>query len=639
MESAPKESRDILPDELWSIVLVGHADVDDFGDCGDGVEPRWRFAARLVCRTWCAIIDKAKPSLWGTLHIAAARMWLPHRLMAWGRGRVVCASALADWATRRTHTMDWNDHGNVDRFCQWVAQCASDGAQSLATDMAIVLAATGVPALVHIALEYTIVPDTLSRGRIHSGVAVTHAVVDDMITDDAFANPSLDVVYQTPPVWRHTRHVSPQRHLASLVAEAVVKNGSRDAIDIVLRSAPWAMTMSLVVRAAALNDDVTTVDALFALADPPLLHVLGAIKGLSGPRVITYCLDAAQNPKGRPWAVQFRDWLLDSDNRAWLVEDAIAADNGRALALYDARLSYWDGESGSITAARVRPAIDTDKAIKLVCRQRAIDCAHWLWERAQRGGRDEEMRVLAALTKGACRLSADDDDMPCSDDSDALLSWLCDGPPRYDPRDEGDFGRLDRLILATCTRFDVDPDSFAWLCERWPDDVAHTQPLWVAGIVRVACDRANSHPDGVYGIERMVAALEQVSARQGRDAADALVVAVDIWAFLFERFNRALSHPDVDDCEAVFATIQHVWSRCADDGDQRVTDRLAHERSMTLFCIDPRSYRPWRCTWADASVWRRWCRVRPMALHASPRDPAYRVWLTERGLIADQHGN
>lgn len=636
MESAPKESRDILPDELWSIVLAGHADVDEFGDRSDGVEPRWRFAARLVCRTWCAIIDKAKPSLWGAPRVAAARMWLPHRLMAWGRGRVVCASALADWATIRLHTMDWRDRENIDCFCQWVAQCASNGTRSLATDMAAVLAATGIPALVHIALEYAIVPDTLSRGKIPSGVEASDAADGDKNTDNAPASTSF-AVYQTSLVWRHAGNVPPQHHLASLVAEAVVKNGSRDAIDIVLRSAPWAMTTSSVVRAAALNGDVNTIGALFALADPPLLHVLGAIKGLSDPRAITYCLDAAQDPKGRPWAARLRNWLLDPDNRAWLVRDAITADNGRALALYDVRLSYWDSEPATVAATRARPTVHTDKAIKLVCRQRAIDCARWLWERARLVGRDEEMRVLAALTEGACRLSADHDGMACSDDSDALLSWLCDGPPRYDPRDGGDFGRLDRLILATCMDFSVDPDSFAWLCERWPDDVAHTQPLWVAGVVRATCDRANSHPGGIYGVERMVAALEQVNARQGRDAADALVAAVDIWTFLFERFNRGLSHSDVDDCEAVFAAVQHVWSRCADDGDQRVADRLAFERSMTLFCIDPRSYRPWRCTWTNASVWRRWCRVRPMALHASPHDPAFQVWLAERGLIADRH--
>ncbi|AVK75787.1 hypothetical protein pneo_cds_180 [Pandoravirus neocaledonia] len=641
MKSAEKESRDILPDELWSLVLVGRVDADEYSGHGGGVEPRWRFAVRLVCRTWCAILDEAKPSLWGAPRVPTVCMWFPHRMVAWGRGRVVCASALAAWATSRSTIIDWNDGEHIERFCRWIAQCARDEKKPLDSDMTIVLAATGIPILVRIALERAASPDA-SSCRVSLPLAAGNlGTAGNETTGGPYADPRLGV-HQTVLAWSHANIVARQQHhLTSLVATAAVKSGSRDAIDVVMRLAPWAMTASTVVQAAASNGDVRTIDAVFALADPSLSHVLDCTKGSSDPRAVAYCMDAAQAADNnvRSWAARLRDWLSHSENRAWLIEDAIASDNRRALALYDMRLSHWATQPDVDADAPTQSVIDTDEAIRLICRHRSIDCAHWLWERAQRAGRDDEMRVLAALTEGACRLSADYDDMPCSDDSDALLSWLCDGPPRYDPRDRCDFGRLNRLLLlAACTRFDVDPDSFAWLCERWPDDMAHAQPQWVAGVVRAACDRTDPRFDDVCGVERMVAALERVAANQGRDTTGALVAAADIWAFLFERVDRALAVSQDDNCEAEFATIQYLWSRCVDDRNQRVTERLGRARAMTLFCSDPRSYRPWRCTWAGARAWRRWCRVRPMPVHASLRESAsvFYVWLVDRGLVADR---
>nr|UDO47888.1 F-box domain [Pandoravirus massiliensis] len=136
----------LLPIELWAHVLT---------DERAGLTPLWRHAARATCRLWRAVLDDAPASLRdipGPVSVLANRvtgMWRLERQLAWGRGRVVCASALARWIAGQRDTVRWTK-GTVGRLCRQIA--LSVATPPCVPYIALTLAASGVPALIDRAL-------------------------------------------------------------------------------------------------------------------------------------------------------------------------------------------------------------------------------------------------------------------------------------------------------------------------------------------------------------------------------------------------------------------------------------------------------------------------------------------------------
>lgn len=609
METAPE---DILPPELWTLVLVGDndGDIDEYG----GVEPKWRFAVRTVCHLWREIVDRAAPSFYGGPPCTRACLWKPACQILWGRGRLVCASTFVQWAKMHCDSATW-DTVAVDHLIAWINKTSSVPSH----DIKVVLAASGVPTLV----DYVLTSSHADTGRQSDA----QRSCESTNIDNESAVP-----HDTP--WPRMSLNQAAEHHPFVVAAAAVRSGCHEAIARIAKVMPYALMSPLAIEAAAANDDPAALEMLLTIGKVSHIEAVCAMEQASGPNIATRCLEAAKDPHGRPWATDLAAFLASEANRNALVCQCIKRAgctrpdaynvNNAVPAILDVYVAH------GMTAL-----MDTDGVIDLICKRRSIGGARWILRRAERSDNPQERsHILGRLAKGACRLDDNGDRMQCSDDSDALLSWLCDGPPKYNPLRKGDFSQLDSLFLAACVGGRADPGCFAWLCERWPDEVARMNPSWVASMMRVACDSADDSHD-IGTVERLVAALDAVAA-----PSSALIDAVDVWSLLFERLERVAANADPDAYTAAADLIQYAWSRCKDDGDAHVAQRLAAERALVLFTIDIDARRPWRCAWADAAAWRRWCRVRPMRVTRPvdlyPETTAFLGRLAEHGLLTQE---
>lgn len=548
-----------LAPELWTLILIGDGDVDK----PNGVEPKWRFAARAVCRTWRAIVDRGAPSFYG--HGSRARqvaLCKHERQVLWGRGRLVCASAFVEWAEAGRDGIV-RDGAAVEGLVAWI-----NGASPVSEhDVMVVLAASGVPALVERALT-----------SIRGGRAVPHGT--------QILGKDVDIVSPVPrnaPWPRMSRHEA-AAHRPFVVAAAIVRSGCRRGMAHIAADMPRALMGHLAVQAAAANDDPVAVQTILAIGGASHGEALAAMEWAAGPRVVAWCLKAAGEPRDRAWAVNLAAWLASTENRRDLVTRCIE----RTVHATAAILGVYDKYG-------ITDAIATDDACRLICRRRSIGGARWILGRAEhQGGMREWSRVLKRLAEGACCLYTDTDCDGARRCSDVLLSWLCDGPPRYHPLVEGiTYSRLDPILSAAGKVAGlVDPGRFAWLCERWPEEAGRMHPSWAAYAMRAACDWAKDDHD-IGTVERMVALLDTMAARAAEPAA--LVQVVDVWSFFFERLEHAYTSLGIGAYVAAAALIQHAWWRCQDDMDAHTAGRLAEERAMVLCTIDPEARRPWRC--------------------------------------------
>lgn len=603
-----------LPPELWTLILIG----DSSGSADDvekpnGMEPKWRFAARAVCSTWRAIVDRGAPSFYGYRSCARqVALWRHERQVLWGRGRLVCASAFVEWTEARRDGIVWDDAA-VKGLVAWI-----NGASPV-SDAVLVLAASGVPALVERALS------SIQRER-----AVPHGA--QILGEGAdIASP----VSRNAPWPRMTRHEA-AAHRPFVVAAAIVRSGCHRCMARVAETMPRALMSHLAIQAAAAKDDAVAVQTILAIGGASHGEALMAMEWAAGPRVVAWCLKAAGESRDRAWAVNLAAWLTSAENQRDLVARCI----DRTGHTHDATAAIL----GVYDAHGIADAIATDDACRLICRRRSIGGARWILARAERqGGTREWSRVLKRLAEGACCIYTDtdnDDDAGVGQRSDVLLSWLCDGPPRYHPLVEGvTYSRLNPILAAAGRATGlVDPGCFAWLCERWPEEADRMHPSWAAYAMRAACDWAKDDHD-IGTVERMVALLDAMAARAAEPAA--LVEFVDVWSFFFERLEHAYTSLGIDAYVAVAALIQHAWWRCQDDTDAHTAECLAEERARALCTVDPEAHRPWGCTWADAAAWRRWCRVRPMRV-TRPVDmypasePPLLAWLAEHNLLLQE---
>lgn len=596
-----------LPPELWTLILIGDGSGVDDIDKPNGVEPKWRFAARAVCRMWRAIIDRGAPSFYG--YRQCAPLWKHERQVLWGRGRLVCASAFVEWAKARRDGIVWGGAA-VEGLIAWI-----NGASPV-SDAMIVLAASGVPALVERALL-----------SIRGERAAPHGA--QTLGED------VDI---TAPVWRYAPwpYIAPHEaaaHRPFAMAAAIVRSGCRRAVARIAETMPRALMSQLAIQAAAANDDPVTVQTILAVGGASHGEALVAMEWASGPQVVTWCLNAAREPRDRAWAVNLAAWLASAENQRDLVTRCI----GRTDHPHDATAAIL----GVYNAYGITDAITTDDACRLICRQRSIGGAKWILTRAERqGGAQEQSRVLKRLAEGACGLYTDGSGPGVRQCSDVLLSWLCDGPPQYHPLADGAaHSRLDPILIAAGTAAGlVDPACFAWLCERWPEEAGRMHPTWAAYAMRAACDWAKDDHD-IGTVERMVALLDTMAAYAAEPAA--LVQVVDVWSFFFERLEHAYTSLGIDAYVATATLIRHAWWRCQDDMDAHTAECLAEERARALCTIDPEARRPWGCTWADAATWRRWCRVRPIHvtwpvdLYPTSESPLL-TWLAERSLLLQE---
>ncbi|AGO82034.1 hypothetical protein pdul_cds_122 [Pandoravirus dulcis] len=623
-EADATQKNPFLQPELWTLILVGRHDSEP--DAAEGVPPKWRFATRAVCRAWRDIVNWGAPSFWGgPSECTQACLWKHDRQVLWGRGRLVCASAFVDWA--KTHGDGLTRAADVDALIAWIA--AASHVADLDHQVPIIFAESGVPALVERALDMA-----LALCETDADPATDHNAADESAwtpCSDMCVVPSNKEAWQCAPLGTvATYH-------PYVVAAAAVRSGRAEAIAPVVERMPRALMSRLAIQAAVANDDLGALQMLFALGRPSAFEALNAMLHALGPNIVAWCLDATKEPCGRPWACALAALFKSADHCNGFVIECIErtgstrTDVRNVHAAVSAILDVCDAHG--ITAT-----IDTDTITDVICERRSIGGAEWILRRTERdSGPQERLRVLGRLAVGACRLDGDSDRMSYSDDSDALLSWLCDGPPQYSPLAKGAHSQLDSLFLEACADHRADPRCFAWLCERWPEEAARMHPPWVASMMRATCDRVDDVKDAGE-IERLFMALDAALVHAA--APTALVEAVDVWPLLFDRLERVSGQPG-DPCAYVSATqlIQYVWRRCQGDVERHLVEPvLAAERAMTLFTIDIEARKPWRCTRADAPTWRRWCRVRPMRIDEPASDyraahGSFSSWLAERRLL------
>ncbi|AVK76230.1 hypothetical protein pneo_cds_623 [Pandoravirus neocaledonia] len=349
-DKVENDAHALLPVELWAHVLT---------DERAGITPLWRHAARATCRLWRAVLDDAPASLRdipGPVSVLANRvtgMWRLERQLAWGRGRVVCASALARWIAGQRDTVRWTK-GTVRRLCRQIA--LSVATPPCVPYIALTLAASGVPALIDRALGD--VAPLCDPARSDDVDDDSSDVYDDVYDDDDELGDALDdddaivagsadttddrdgggdghientqdddvdeeegeedygqddgqgdcgplepqgIGYESwwcPSSeryyrgWAFGRRGHPPSRWTAAVGAAVMQMGDRAAIQHLLRAAPHALTSRLSVMASALNDDAESLDAIFSLSAPSRSIVRTAFEYANGPRVVAYLMSA-----------------------------------------------------------------------------------------------------------------------------------------------------------------------------------------------------------------------------------------------------------------------------------------------------------------------------------------------------------
>lgn len=139
-----------LPLELVVRILNGHG--CDSTKSGEGkrrplLDPRWRFAARAVCRLWRDIVEQPAPEDAAAMGKHPHRRWneiheyTPTGCPKWPTGRVVCMTVVADWIA--ADPARWTDD-NVDHPEALYLWCVRE-AQATRKHVVAALVASGQP--------------------------------------------------------------------------------------------------------------------------------------------------------------------------------------------------------------------------------------------------------------------------------------------------------------------------------------------------------------------------------------------------------------------------------------------------------------------------------------------------------------
>lgn len=535
----------LLPIELWALIVAN----DDVG-----LEPRWRFAARPVCRLWRDLIDGALPCLCGwNSSIMFKGMWRVANQTLWARGRIVTASALVSMVVSAPR--QWTP----DRVARWVADAGGSD-----VDASCIMILSQASHLVDYALG-TVLPRCFAPADLSPN------------TRRRRAESTIAASLRDP--WHR-------------LVEAAIRTGSSAIVDAACGRAPdnfLGTEMSL--RAAAETGNVDVLERALAsgttFRDKPMV----AMSWTRSKGTAMYIAAGLLRPMDREWALTSAHSWSPSGERQWHIQNAVERGNPHAL---DA-LASAGGE------------FDAGALTECVCHRRSIGGAQWLWERERAKGTDHARIFIVGLLRGAVLFSMDDDGQPCSNHPEGLLAWACDGPPRWDPlaQDADPCVSLRGLVEAASHPPHGEPHCFAWLCRRYPREVGAIDAIdeWTALAAQALFRPSHGSVSGISGMEQFVSAIEAVWTHMPRDRRTALEAAVDLWPLAL---SATPSHLDSGGARA---RVDHAAVRCRDDDPHKTAAAYAGCRAAAAYAEIGCDRVPFCVWWASTAAWRRWCRI------------------------------
>ncbi|BCU03932.1 hypothetical protein [Pandoravirus japonicus] len=366
---------DDLPPELLRMVLNGAASSEPRPAWRSArprpgrpfLDPRWRFAARAVCRLWAEVIshptasEAAATGVHPHKRATAVHQQAPVGCPKWPTGRVVCASAVADLISRGL----WSP-ADGDSIYRWCAQMAS----ATHKQVLVAMAASGERWAVRRALDAECVFGASGGDLDISRQAGEYDAWDDDARGDARG--LLDVLWD----------VAIQRACIATVADIDVR--------CIRRTIPTACRHGR----ADLIDDRTVTRWPFGV------ECWTAAAEAADPRCFARLLDLVATGHLDPMPPV----TLDAP-KSWL-RAAVLKGRWRLLALLDARGIVFDAAA----------------AFALATGRGRLSLAQWLWARAQKeptsGGAPLDARGAIANAIGST--------FAAPHTAVAMVAWLCE---------------------------------------------------------------------------------------------------------------------------------------------------------------------------------------------------------------------
>ncbi|WBR14819.1 hypothetical protein pkur_cds_645 [Pandoravirus kuranda] len=459
-------------------------------------DPRWRFAARAVCRLWREIIERPTPSeadvfyRWRakTQHWPSvdARRVHSARCPRWASGRLVCASAVAEWVA--SDTGPWGlQRGDIQAWCR-------DHAGASHKQVIAALVASDAEWAVDRALgtEWAVAHFSVGDRCVlaaHMGSGEYDYWDDDVRGDEQGLEDML---------WRVAIRWGSHRTLLAIAARrsptGYARAATHDALGRACRAGRARLVADLLADGAYVDNKVWACAArarngacFEALLDhaPPLCDGRAP---LPPPTV------ADQTGEHVP---VYGQWF----------HEAISAGRWRVLALCDAR----------------GIAFDAAAAFMLASRARRTKILSWLWKRSHAdracGQRDITRGDQTALHSidlhKAARHAVGHHNRRRARSSDTI-TWLCE-VAGYVPETQDD---LSHLIVRACASHCV--PCALYLVERWPRR-ALTIGTAALGLLFRAC-----LCDGIAAVGRFLGVVQRHGNELGTDAVD----RIDLWGAL-----------------------------------------------------------------------------------------------------------
>jgi len=400
---------------------------------GTYLDRRWRFAARATCHLWRAIIEH--PTLSEVNSIGWREFCLcPTRCPKLTTGRIVCASAVADWIGWTVSA--WSPH-TADQIYGWCRYMAPTVSRKL---VIVALVASMVPGAIEHAIRvewervlFTVDDELVADGRMCG----EHDYWDDDVHGDAWG------LY---------------RVLAGVIGERARTLTSCRLFRQCCDNGDVYLNMSYLLYRACQAGNETLVRLL--LEDDPLLSVddyhWEEAAGAPNPGAFIHLL--YQHRRKR---LRVANPLLSKACHKSLLGNAIDKGRWETLAACDRYGIVFDDSAAFARAALLRH-------VRLMA---------WLWERAKRLGRHQEMGLFKAAVnamtmRGACP-------------SHKSIKWLCT-VAEYVPHVSAPGRTINDLVGALdriCTR------SLLYGLSRWPRLICGSIDTLVLERAFVACAR------------------------------------------------------------------------------------------------------------------------------------------------------
>lgn len=497
------------------------------------LDPRWRFAARAVCRLWREVIETPTASEMTGIHRHHSKTYQgvedeynhSDHCPKWTTGRLVCASVVAWWIA--TNTGPW-PHGDAEAVWAW---CATH-ARASRKHVAAALIASDTPWAVDAALTTTWMRASVDGdgdcandddGTLHSAFGCNERERDwwddrrgdgqalrEILWDVAARHAS----YRTLLALAAREPASHRAHALDRALDRACRAGRADIVRALLDGGahPEPVTWT---RAARSPDP----DCFVALLDHAPNGLLAAPSASLG--------DDFQSVDG--------DWLYD----------AIAAGRWRILDVCKARDIRFDPVAAFLAAARAR-------------RTKVLA---WLWTHTTAKPPEVDLVVVAIHA-----VSAHNRARARGADS---LAWLCDVagyvPSKFD---------LAALITRACANRCV--ECALYLAKQWPREVLSLDAATL-GLFFRACVCG-----GISALGRFLEVVDQHGASLGADAAR----HIDLWGALatarMDTGRRWTHMPYVVACMRVAHDIAHRRPLRAADIAQ--IDNLCLSTSTPLPC-------------------------------------------------------